>query len=466
MHKIYLLILVSLLTGLLTGTAGAKETSSYPDAKPYDTTVKEVPSTDPAKLPAAAPTESFPTRPYFYPYVNPFEATVMEVPSIYSAKLPAKVPTEVFRIHPFPDRKTPDVFWYDKGLICSLVYQKQEAPLVFIIAGTGARYNSPKMISMQKALYQAGFNVISISSPTIANFIINASSSMVPGNLYGDAKDIYRAMEIAYEKVQSKIKVTEFYLTGYSLGGIQAAYVSMLDEEKKYFDFRKVLLINPPESLYNSVSKLEKLLADNIPGGEENFDVWYKQLIDGLADIYEEMGYFDLTGDFIYKAYKRHPPREDFLAALVGLSFTLSSADMVFASDVMRGGGYVTPKNVIMNNSTSLRPFQMVAARTSFTDYFHEYFYPYFRQQEPGLTEQALIDRLTLKNIENYLRSARKIGLLHNEDDIIMLPGEVDYLHRVFGDRAQIYPTGGHCGNMDHPDVVRFIVNFFNGQEG
>jgi len=462
MHKIYMLILACFLTGLLTGTAGAKEISSSPEAKPQATAVKADPSSDSTNL----PTEGFPTRPYFYPYVNPFEATVMEVPPIYSAKIPNEVPTEVFRIRPFPERKTPDVFWYDKGLICSLVYQKQEAPLVFIIAGTGARYNSPKMLGLQKALYQAGFNVISISSPTIANFIINASDSMVPGNLYGDAKDLYRAMEMAYKKVQSKIKVSDFYLTGYSLGGIQAAYVSMLDEEKKHFDFRKVLLINPPESLYNSVSKLEKLLADNIPGGEENFDVWYNQLIDSLGDIYEEMGYFDLTSDYIYKAYKRHPPREDFLAALVGLSFTLSSSDMIFASDVMRGGGYITPKNVIMNNSTSLRPFSQVANRTSFTDYFHEYFYPYFREQEPGLTEQTLIDRLTLKNIENYLRSARKIGLLHNEDDIIMLPGEVDYLHRVFGDRARIYPTGGHCGNMDHPDVVRFIVNFFNGQEG
>lgn len=429
MRKICLPVLVCLLTGLLTGKANAE-------------------------------------KPYFFPYVNPYEATVMEVPSIYEAKLPAKVPTEEFLLHPFPDRKTPDVFWYDQGLTCSLVYQEQAAPLIFIIAGTGARYNSPKMINMQKALFQAGFNVISISSPTVANFIINASSTMVPGNLPDDAKDLYRVMEMAYEKVKDKIDATDYYLTGYSLGGIQAAYVSMLDEEKKLFDFRRVLLINPPESLYNSVSKLEKMLTNNIPGGGENYSVWYKQVIDSLADIYKEMGYFDLTGDYIYKAYKRFPPREDFLMALVGLTFTLSSTDMIFASDVMRGGGYITPKNVIMNNSTSLTHYYMVGNRTNFTDYFHEYFYPYFHQKDPSLTEQAMIDRLTLKNIENYLRSAKKIGLLHNEDDIIMLPGEVDYLHGVFGKRAKIYPTGGHCGNMNDPSVVNYIVNFFNGQEG
>jgi hypothetical protein len=390
----------------------------------------------------------------------------MEVPAVYEAELPESVPTEVFRIRPFPERKTPAVFWYDSGLECSLVYQEHEAPLVFIIAGTGARYNSPKMVNLQKAFYQAGYHVISISSPTYSSFIINASESMLPGNLDDDAKDIYRVMKLALDEVKSKIEVTDFYLTGYSLGGIQSAYVSLLDETEKIFNFKKVLLINPPASLYNSVSRLDKLMEDNIPGGMKNLRAWYQDLVESISSLYQEMGYFDLSGDFIYKAYKRRPPREDFLAALVGVSFAISSADMMFTADVMRGGGYITPKNVVMSNSTALERYAMVGIRTGFTDYFHEYFYPYFHAKDSTLTEQGLIDNLSLKHIEKYLRSAKKIGLLHNQDDIIMEPGEVDYLHGVFGPRAQIYPTGGHCGNMNHPDVVRFIINFFDGQEG
>jgi hypothetical protein len=34
----------------------------------------------------------------------------------------------------------------------------------------------------------------------------------------------------------------------------------------------------------------------------------------------------------------------------------------------------------------------MVAYRTSFVDYFHEYPLPYLQRREPGLTEPALID--------------------------------------------------------------------------
>ena len=257
-------------------------------------------------------------KPYFYPYVNPLEATVMELPSYYNADIPDKVPTKIFSLKVFPEREIPKVFWYEDGLDFSLVYQKEKAPLVFIIAGTGARFNSPKMLNMQKALYQAGYHVISITSPTHMHFIVNASSTMTPGNLYEDAKDLYKVMQLATDKVKDKIQVSGYHLTGYSLGGIQAAFVSMLDEEKKNFDFERVLLINPPVSLYTSVNILDNMLTANIPGGVNNMDAWMDTVMKKLADAEERMGYFELSGEYIYKAYKRFPPREDFLASLVG----------------------------------------------------------------------------------------------------------------------------------------------------
>ena len=108
----------------------------------------------------------------------------------------------------------------------------------------------------------------------------------------------------------------------------------------------------------------------------------------------------------------------------------------------------------------------MVGYRTRFEDYFKENFVPYFQQKDASVTEEKLKKMLTLTNIEDYLRNAKKIGLMHNEDDIIMEPGEVAYLEELFGPRAKIFPTGGHCGNMNHQDAVKFIVSFFAGQEG
>ena len=53
------------------------------------------------------------------------------------------------------------------------------------------------------------------------NFIINASTSKMPGVLMEDSKDIYRVMNKSYEKVKDKVEVTDFYLMGYSLGSPQ-----------------------------------------------------------------------------------------------------------------------------------------------------------------------------------------------------------------------------------------------------
>jgi len=77
------------------------------------------------------------------------------------------------------------------------------------------------------------------------------------------------------------------------------------------------------------------------------------------------------------------------------------------------------------------------------------------------MRKKALIESLSLASIEPYLRKAGKIGLVSNEDDLILAPGEVDYFRRVFGSRAKIYPSGGHCGNMDYKDNIEYVLNFF-----
>jgi pimeloyl-ACP methyl ester carboxylesterase len=407
-----------------------------------------------------------PLAAFDYPFTDPYAATVVETPPEYRAKLPTDLPTKIINLKIFPDRKIPEVFWYQHGLPCSLISQKHKAPLIFIVAGTGARYDSPKMLALQRVFYRAGFHVVSISSPTHMDFIINASGSMAPGHLEDDARDLYRVMQSALEKIADRISVSEFYLTGYSLGGIQSAYVARLDDDRHRFDFRKVLLINPPVSLYRSVTILDALLEENIPGGLNNFQAWLDEVMGHLSDLYKELGYFEFSGEYIYKVHRRYPRRDPFLPAIIGLSFRMSSANMIFTADVMNGGGFITPTHTEYAQSTSLTPYAMVACRTGFTDYFHQYLYPRLRSIDPSLTENELIDRLSLSHIEDYLRTTEKIGVLHNQDDIILGTGDIDWLRRVFGQRARIFPLGGHCGNLRHPEVVRFMTAFFTGKEG
>lgn len=401
---------------------------------------------------------------YDYPYANPLVATILGAPAEQKIPSAEDLKVKLLDLEIFPERKVPDVFWYNKRLRCSLAYQKHKAPLIFIIAGTGAGFNSDKMLTLQSTFYRSGFHVVSISSPTHANFITAASASSVPGVLKEDSRDLYRVMQMVWEKIKGDIEVSDFHLTGYSLGGAQAAYVSMLDEEGKIFNFRKVLMINPPVNLYTSADLLDHLLEDNVPGGAENTGAFLRQLMDRFSEVYKTGDFVKFDHEFLYNIYRGlpAPPEDENLAAMIGLTFRISAINMMFASDVMTRSGFVVPKTLELDHNDFLDDYFRTLLRISFVRYLDEMLLPVAQRQNPQLVRQKLIDDASLKSIDGYLRQAEKVGVLTNEDDIILAPGELDYLRQLFGVRAMVFPRGGHCGNLDHHDVADYLTTYFN----
>lgn len=258
---------------------------------------------------------------YDYPFDNALEATVIGTPQKYRAELPKKTNRQDRRITIFADREFADVI-VKTQLHYSLVKQKQAAPLIFSIAGTGAGHNSGKMKFLESVFSHAGFHVVSLSSPTYSNFIATASSTQLPGHLVHDSEDLYRVMETIYEQIKDSVDVTEFYITGYSLGGAQAAFVAKLDEEKQSFNFKKVLMINPPVNLFNSVTILDKMLEDNIPGGMNHFNDFFNELMSDFSNLYVEDETIKFDSDFLYRIYQAQNGETNLsrISATIGLS--------------------------------------------------------------------------------------------------------------------------------------------------
>ena len=400
---------------------------------------------------------------YGYPIPGSYEATILGTPASLMPEFVGKMYTRQLVLEVIPDREKPPVFFYDEGLRCTFAYQQQKAPLVFLIAGAGAGSQSAKVTAMMMALYQAGFHVITLPSPTHANFIISASQSGIPGDLAEDAADLYRAMEVAWKQVQGEIEVSSFHLGGYSLGAAQAAFVAKLDEERRVFDFRKVLMVNPPVSVYSSATRIEELLKQ-IPGGPKKQGVFFNRMLSKFSEFYRYGNFAAINDEFLYAIYSEKLFSHEETAGLIGLTYRMNLAGMIFASDVMTNSGYVVPKNRVLRSTDPLSDYFQVSTHLSFFDYFNEYIYPHFQKRRPGLTKEAFIESQSLRSIEGYLKSSTKFAVMANENDFILTKAELDYLRLIFGERAKVYPRGGHLGNLEYKENVAYMVDFFKEQ--
>jgi pimeloyl-ACP methyl ester carboxylesterase len=366
------------------------------------------------------------------------------------------------RVRPFPDRAIPPVFWYDNGGVrYGVLHHKERAPLVVLIAGTGASFNSSTNRIIAQALYGAGMHVLGLPSPTHPNFIINGSASMVPGRPEDDARDLYRVMQLALAQLEGKIDVSSIHLAGYSLGALHAAWVAQLDARERALGFTKVLLLNPPVSLWNSVEILDGMYDRHVPDDPAAAEEVIDRVFARFAEVYTRESDVNFDGDFLYAAHRALEPSQAALELLVGTSFRLSSSNLLFTSDVMSRSGYMVSRDAPLENTTSLTNFYKHAMRQSFNDYIDGVYMPYYQRQNPSYTKAEAIEEAALTPLEAFLRENPDIGVITNQDDIILAPGELDWLKSVFGERAAVLPDGGHSGNYERRDFVDALRHFF-----
>lgn len=397
---------------------------------------------------------------YDYPVREPFTATVVGVPVPEMRAKVSKVKLRTGYIDKTVDREIPKALWYNARIPYLYRLQRESAPLVFIIAGTGGGHNTSHNQITARALYDAGMHVVSLASPSQSGFITAAGSTGVPGNLPIDARDMYEVMKSIRKKLDADDRITDWYLTGYSLGASHSAYIARLDRDEGDFGFSRVLLVNPPLSLYNSVSRLDRMI-ESVPGGIDNFPQFFRKLVDQVSAAYQKSDSVAFDETLFFKAFQASPPGPDELAALVGAAFRISASNLIITSDIVTGFGFALPPNATVTRTSSLTPYLQVTTRTGFTDYYHEMYFPFYRARQPSLTREEMAELQSLKAIQGFLGDAEFIGVMHNRDDVILDPGEIDFFPATFGDRAKIYPYGGHLGNYSYWENIRDLVAFF-----
>lgn len=396
-----------------------------------------------------------------YPIKDPLAATIVGTPAALRADLPDDLPTQTYELPPLIERSVPSVLEYALPLEYTLTAQTKPAPLVFIIAGTGAGAHSSKSLLLARMLYAEGYHVITLPSPTHVSFMLSAARHPIPGRTTRDVAALYRMMRAIKQRLGNKLVITDYALTGYSLGGLHAAFIAHLDGRLDVFNFGPVLLINPVVNLYQSIRRMDALLVENLPRGVASVPYFMARVLGQIKRVATGDDPVQFNRDTLYQAFRKLDASHRELAALVGLAFRLWLANMSFASDLLTNNGLIVPPDKNLTITSSLEPYLRRSFSISFKEYMNKLLLPYYNRGSRSLTREQLIHEGKLKRIADYLQRTDSIGVITNADDPILGDGDLKFLRANFGKRAVIFENGGHMGNLASRKVVHTIRDFF-----
>lgn len=386
-----------------------------------------------------------------YPFTNRYKATIYGTPPAerYAIAGALDAPPAETRSIKIAGRRIPEVFWYTDSVEYSVKMQKEEAPLIFVIAGTGARFNSPKVRFLQELFYSAGFHTVGISSPTHYNYLVSLSKHGISGYVPYDVEDLYTLMRWIKEDVEKTHKVRGYSVTGYSLGGLHSAFLAQRDAKDKVFNFEKVLVINPPVDLYSSALVFDSWLADQ-GESEPTPQQSVEKFIESFTEFYRTNHIGRLDSEVLYRFFRTLSATDDELKQLIGVGFRVTASSMIFTSDVCLKAGYIVPADKNIETNDPLLPYFSAASRVSFEEYFDEFLLPYLQSREGGMTKEKALANCTLSNLGPFLRGASNVYVIGNDDDPILNERELAYLKDTFGQRGHFFKNGGHCGNLQY----------------
>lgn len=390
-----------------------------------------------------------------FPYKNPYVATVLGTP------LELQYPHKKVRYKTKTLRKNSKVkeLWYLKKFKYGTMIHHKKSPLIFVLAGTGAKFNALKNVDLGSLLYSAGYSVVLLPTSFDYSYINVISKTHAPGNLKEDSEEIYQLVQDILEKIKGEYREGDISITGYSLGGSTSLMIGSIDAREKKVNFRKILALNPSVNLYDSAVRLDKTLDDfSLTAGELNERI--DKYINILVGSTKHGRAFNLNFDEILKLYKEKKITNSDFKLLIGLVFRHIALDVSYISDRIEKTG-------IFSSEDSEKLWETFSKLNypNFQWYIKNIGMKIYKKYQPGISFKEIKKLSGLKQINSYLKNSSNTYVITNRDDIILSKKDVEFLEKTFKDRGKFFDIGGHCGNILYTKYAETALSFLKEEE-
>jgi ABC-type transporter lipoprotein component MlaA len=350
----------------------------------------------------------------------------------------------------------------DAKLPFTAFVQPRPAPLVYVVPGIGGHRLGDSALGLAELFYKNGSSVVTVSNPTNWEFIERGSSVDLPGYAPVDSRDLHRALTAIDLNLAAQwpARFTAKRIAGLSMGAFQALLIAAREVEaasEGLLAFDLYLAIDPPVSLEHGMRMLDRFY--NVP-----LSFPAEERAQRIEDIYAKVIYLS-NGDL--QPGMALPFTRVEAEYLIGLAFRLDLQYTILQTQDRHDMGVLRTPRSKLRRAPAFRE----ASEYSYLDYMYAFVLPYYAGRDPRITldeagARRMFDDCDLRAFTAELAANQRVRLFTNENDFLLRPSDVAWLRENLGDRAHIFPAGGHLGNLHRKaikQVIRDVANDSNG---
>jgi len=360
-----------------------------------------------------------------------------------------------------------------KELPYSYRLQPGQAPVVFLVPGVGTHRLGASALALAEMVYARGFSVVIVSSALCFEFMERAASVSVPGHAPVDARDLHGALDAVARQLDARHagRIGARIFMGYSLGAFHGFYMAAADADpaSPFLHFDRYVLLDPPVRLVHGLERLDAFYNAPLAYPEKERAAQVQRILRkafyvakaelakmGGTPTYSRLDATDRGGGSLYPASKL--PFTNLEAKyLIGLAFRRTLQSLLWVSQTRDDLGILrTPRSQL----------ERWAAYKEISDYsYSEYLYgfvlPYYRDRLRLLASaDDLVRENDLHAIAESLSGNERLRVFANRNDFLTNSEDIAWLTELVGpERVAFFPTGGHLGNLDEPEVQGAIMD-------